>query len=137
MEKLRVWLKRRGFDLNISPGLIDSVCFDSQIVSIDSRMRLDSKLSTLLHECGHVEVLFSRVRNPKKRFGGATLKEWLKNNMSGVRPTKHSKICNVAEEIEAWDRGELLAKKLNLRLRMKTFRCVRTRALLTYVRDAA
>jgi hypothetical protein len=137
MEKLKTWLRRRGFGLDTSPRLVDCVCFNALRVYIDSRQSYQSKLSTLLHECGHVDILFSRVKSKHKRFGGATLKEWLKYNAVGERPTKSSKLCDLAEEMEAWERGEILARRLKLRVKMKTFRSIKTRALLTYVRDAA
>jgi len=137
MEKLRAWLKRRGFGLEVQAGAEDCVCFQSAMVSINSRLTPQSRLAALLHECGHVDVLHKRLKNRRKPVAGATLRQWGSTvNPEGMRRMR-VRINVVTEEIEAWDRGEAIAKRLKIRYNKKSFDRARTRALMTYFRWTA
>ena len=133
MQRLKKWLAQRDFDLELEDGADDSVCFDDKTVYINSKATKNSQLSTLLHECGHVHIFMERHQNRKRRCAGATWAQW--NRLPSTRrlPLK-DKILTVTEEIDAWDRGMDLRKKLNIRVPLRTYRMVRTRSLMTYIR---
>ena len=132
-----MWLRRRGFKLEREAGADDCVCFDSARVLINSKASRESQLSALLHECGHVDVLQKRLRNKRRRVAGATLGHWARTSNTKSRRALRVRINVVTEEIEAWDRGEDIARRLRIRYNKKTFQNVRTRALMTYFRWTA
>jgi len=137
MEKLSLWLRRRGFRLEREAGADDCVCFATARVLINSKAAPASQLSVLLHECGHVDVLQHRLKNRRVRVAGATLGQWGRTSNTRSRQNLGVRISVVTEEIEAWDRGEAIAKRLKIRYNRKTFKNVRTRALMTYFRWTA
>jgi hypothetical protein len=134
--KIRKWLKHKGFQLKIEPGVRCRVFLRSKIIFINKNLTVSSQLSSLLHECGHVEIFKSRLFSPQKRVSGSTLNEWLDDDDSRYA-TKRSQISELTEEIDAWTRGELLANKLKIRIPRESFNNIRTRCLLTYVRRTA
>lgn len=137
MDKLTSWLRRRGFELVLAAGASDCVCFETARVIINSKPPRQSQLSTLLHECGHVDVLNARLKNRHARVAGATLGNWMRTSNTKSRRALRIRINVVTEEIEAWDRGEAIAKRLKIRYDRKTFQNIRTRALMTYFRWTA
>lgn len=132
-----MWLRRRGFRLKCEAGADDCVCFATARVLINSKATPASQLSALLHECGHVDVLQHRLKNRRVRVAGATLGQWGRTSNAKSQQKLGVRISVVTEEIEAWDRGELIAKRLKIRYNRKTYKNVRTRALMTYFRWTA
>lgn len=138
MDKLRGWLRRRGFALKFEDGGDDSVCFTTSTVIINSRLSEQSIISTLLHECGHVDVLQQRLKNRTARVAGSTFRQFVRTCGDARKQRSLGvKIDMVCEEIEAWDRGEVIAKKLKLKYNKKKYRIIRTRSLMTYFRWTA
>jgi hypothetical protein len=137
MEKLTLWLRRRGFKLEREAGADDCVCFDTARVLINSTASHETQLSALLHECGHVDVFQKRLKNRRARVAGATFGHWARTSNTKSRQALRVRISVVTEEIEAWDRGEVIAKRLKIRYNRKSFQNVRTRALMTYFRWTA
>jgi hypothetical protein len=133
MQRLEKWLEQRNFSLEVEVGADDSVCFEERTVYINSKTTKNAQLSTLLHECGHVHIFMERQRCKRRRCGGATWSQWKRLPDTNRLPLK-DKILTVAEEIEAWDRGLDLRKKLRIRVPLRTYRMVQTRSLMTYVR---
>lgn len=135
MDKLESWLQRRGFDLELEDGGDDSVCFDTMNVLINSRLSPSSKLATLLHECGHIAVFQQRLKDRRARVAGSTFHQFVRtSSIRDSRLTRRSRIDTVTEEIEAWDRGEAIAKRLKIRYNKKLFANIRTKSLMTYFR---
>ena len=144
MERLRLWLRRRGFALEAKPGADDHVLLLAEgggRVILDARQPLPVRLCRLLHECGHVAIDAKRrqggwaARAPRR--AGATLRELY---VGAGRLRARRLACELAqlhEEIEAWEEGEGLARRLRLRLPRGRFERERVQALMTYVRSAA
>lgn len=138
MDKLESWLERRGFDLELSRGADDSVCFTTCVVSINSRSSERTQLYTLLHECGHITVFEQRMKDRKRRVAGSTFRQFWNNCGNARRErAKAVRIGVLTEEIEAWDRGEALASRLKIPYNKKAYHQLRTRSLMTYVRWGA
>jgi hypothetical protein len=124
--KIKHWLHKQGFALDIGYKQQNEVCFETKVVSINSRLSLGSQVVTLLHECGHILIFNRRRRNPSKRIAGATLHKWIKHGYSKFVPT-------LMEEIEAWERGLTLASRIRVR-KPKNFGLIRTQCIMSYVR---
>ena len=127
-KKVITWLENRGFDVQIEPGGDDSVCFDSGVVRVNSRTNTTSQLCTLLHEAGHVLVRASRKGG--KRV--ASLTEGGDKSFT----LRQRLVAIIHEEFEAWERGERLAKRLNVKLPRAHYRRMGARCAMTYVRAA-
>lgn len=139
MNALRNWLDMRSFALICRHGVVDHVCFCGNgakkgIVAINAAQSYQSKLSAILHECGHIIIFQRRRRNPRKRICGASYSDWYLGNGSLKRGTKRQKLNTLYEEVCAWELGEVLSRKLNIRINKKVFERSKTRALLTYTR---
>lgn len=134
MEKIRKWLAREGFSLHIKPGICE-VCCEEKIVTINENEIPASKIISALHECGHIAIWKCRVRNPRRKLCGSTLgaSNRLLNKVDS-KMSRTERIAVVEEEIEAWNRGERLAKRLKIRVNKKLFMSGRTKALMTYQR---
>ena len=102
---------------------------------LSSRGTYHSRLSTLLHECGHVIVWLRRRRNKTKRVYGASFCEWMEGKGRCRARTKREALAILQEEMAAWDLGEKLARRLKVRLSLTKFESERTRAVLSYLRS--
>lgn len=135
MEKLHKWLLRQGFSLSLVPKADDEVCFDRKVVTINSRCARPCQVSALLHECGHVAVWNCRWRTPQVRVCGSDLKTSRRLlSTDPKRLNKADRLRIVAEEMEAWNRGEKLGRRLKIRFSKVRFERERTKALMTYQR---
>lgn len=138
MNALSSWLQAHSSSLRCVRGEVDHVRFFSSnastIVTINAAQSYHCKLSALLHECGHIIIYRRRCRNRHKRVCGASYREWWLESGRLKRGTQRRKLNTYYEEICAWELGEVLARKLNIRVRFKVFERCRTRALLTYTR---
>lgn len=137
MEKLKKWLGRRGFEVELAPGARDSVDFEEKTVTINSRCSYQIRLASLIHECGHVGIFASRLRAPQARVCGSTLGEALESKGRGDLRGRASRISLLHEEIEAWEVGESLARRLKVRYVRKVLEKDRVRALMSYIKFAA
>jgi len=137
MKKLRAWLEARGFSLelrNCAESAVDVGC--DKLVTVDARLSPPARVSTLLHECGHVCIFLHRRRWPRVRVAGATWNEsWKNRGRCGPR-ARVGRLAELQEELEAWDRGEALARRLRLRIPRRVYERVRLRCLMTYARWA-
>lgn len=142
MAKLHAWLQQRGFSLRVIPNAVDRVVLLAEgggEVTLDRTRPAANRICTLLHECGHVIVDARRraVRATRRRHAGATLREVF-HGTGRLRPRRLA--CDLAElheELEAWEAGEALARRLKVRFSRATFERERAQALMTYVRATA
>jgi len=119
------WLFDRGYVVNEYTGAEDSVYYESKEILINSRKHIESRFYTLLHECGHILINDNRDRVFKlSRETSAIM---------GNKPGRRRRIAVLSEEVEAWKRGERLAKRLNLEINEEKFDKARTDALISYV----
>ena len=133
MEKLRAWLVAQGFSLQVrkcAESAVDVGC--ERLVTIDARLSSPALLATLLHECGHVCIFLHRRRRPKARVAGATWSESWKNRGRCSPRARVGRLAELQEEMEAWDRGEALARRLRLRISRRVYERVRLSCLMTY-----
>ena len=99
-------------------------------IRISCRSLPEKQLHMLLHECGHHLIGFDEA---DERFGmGYPYVE-----DPNINTTFHHRIACLEEEIEAWNRGWKLAKRLDLDLSRHDFDRVRLECLRTYVKWAA
>jgi hypothetical protein len=112
--KVADWLERKGWTLYLArPDLMARPMAYAEFapefeVRIDQRLAPRSQLYMALHECGHV-LIGEHRKTP--------------------RP-----IDQLAEEIEAWNRGRKLARRLRIPVDAHAWRSLRNRCLVSYAR---
>ena len=111
--------------------------FASRTVRINADSSYQVKLSSLIHECGHVRIFLSRVRRPDHRICGSTLAEQCLLVGRREPRARSSRISMLQEEMDAWENGESLAKSLSVRYNRGVLEKDRVKALMTYVNYTA
>lgn len=138
MDKIEEWLEKKGYSLSVEPNLKDEVHFEPvQCVFLNSKQSKESMVHTALHECGHILIRKSRMRNGpngRKRCIGISAREEQKSIGRYKKSTKRRRMAVMTEEIEAWDRGLKLARRLCIKVNKTRFENSRIRALMSYCR---
>ena len=120
------WLDNKGYYVDFDRNGDDSVDSTSKIVSINTTRTNETQLYILLHECGHV-----LIHNNEDIVGYRDVQERFEER------TVINKIFTVMEEVEAWKRGKLLARRLGISIDEEKWNKDVTRALHKYIRWAA
>lgn len=123
------WCTSKGIDVVFRKHHGDWYDSDKKTVEINCKASIKRQLHAMLHECGH-HLIGSATNN-------VYANGWPKAFDHRVKRTKKHKIDVLEEEFEAWKRGERLAKKLGLKLDVRSYNETRVRSLSTYVRWAA
>jgi hypothetical protein len=131
LNKLKKWILKYKFLIKIIKTSIEEVNFNTKIININKDTKISSQIITLLHECGHILIYMQRKKYKYKYIVGSTWKDW--HNLF-INRTKKTKILILEEEIEAWNRGKKLAKRLKIKIQTKLWNYHKTRALMTYIR---
>ena len=127
LERVVAWCESKGVSVAFSTK--EAAAFDSNTntITVSGRLSPERQLHVLLHECGHVLV----GDNPRFSAGYPTLPE------KGEKLSFSNRLACLEEEIEAWNRGWKLGKRLRLRLDPVAFERTRTECLKTYVKWAS
>ena len=96
-------------------------------VEINTRQNLKSRLSSLLHEAGHVII-----RN-KKNFWPERFPDMLVDKYH-LRKNINHRIDILREEVLAWDEGENLIEMLSLDVDRKAWKRHRSSAIKSYIK---
>ena len=135
---IQSWIKKKGFKFISSPGLTDAVMFGVDCVFINSQPCRDSKIATMLHECGHILIREARQRADEAGsitpVVGVTQREFESGTGRYTHKSKRKSVAVVTEEIEAWERGWNLGRRLKVRMSRKKYENTRIKALMTYMR---
>jgi hypothetical protein len=135
MERLKTWMARRGYLLRFTDNNNSEVCCARKVVRLQKSLDPPTRLATLLHECGHILVHLSRIKRRTVKVAGAS---WLDCRVLRRQSRrKLSGLYSLQEEMVAWDRGDRLARRLQIRIPTKLWNNLRMRCLMSYVRDLA
>lgn len=124
MRKLLAWCERRGLDVTVGAR---TDCYYIGLHAIDIRRTTPrSMLVSLLHECGHYLCDRTRAQRWPRGYHALHTPVYRKGH-------RHNVAC-LSEEIEAWDRGERLARRLGIRHDLTYYRQCRDREIAGYAR---
>ena len=131
------WLKtyieeKFGYEIVEGTQLEDRVEFEEKCVYICTKHRFETRLYTLLHEYGHIEIL----ETSSKSFE-ADHPMYYRVEDGRVERSQACRVSIVAEEIEAWKRGRWFARYHKLNLNEKKYDDHMTRALMSYINWAS
>jgi hypothetical protein len=125
-ELVEFWLDDKGYQVLLETDAQDCVYFNCKQVHINSRNHAEKRLYILLHECGHVLINHGR----KDRVYSLSRET---EAIVGDRVSKKRRVAVLSEEIEAWKRGERLAKRLGIQINEEKFDKIRTESIISYV----
>lgn len=120
------WLDSKNFFIEFEREGYDAVDLDNKIVSIKSTSSVETQLYTILHECGHI-----LVRSNDKIIGYEDIYERYEESRS------INKVFRVMEEVEAWKRGKILARRLCIPIDEEKWNRDMSRALKKYINWAS
>lgn len=96
-------------------------------ITIAGRAAPEKQLYMLLHECGHHLIGFDEM---DERFGMGY--PFVEDPV--VNTTFHHRVACLEEEMEAWNRGWRLSKRLHLQLEREAFDKIRLDCLRSYIK---
>jgi hypothetical protein len=130
LEKIENWLTEIGYTLKW--GKTD-IC-DRRInqITITSSLTGNNKLFSILHECGHA-ILFT-THGYNVQFKSLVIARRHDGRHAKSLIYKYKKI---KEEIDAWEEGYKLAKKLKIRINKKEYDKYAARWVHTYIQALA
>lgn len=111
LDILTDWAVSKGYSVDFDRNANNCICHETKIIEINNKTPIRDQVFFLLHECGHVLIFENgffwnfNIRN-----------KYHVNEPTNREENKKYKIFVLTEEIEAWQRGYRLAKKLNLNI---------------------
>ena len=130
IEAVELWLCSKDYEILYETDAQDGIYYCARQIVLNSRNHVEKRLYILLHECGHLLI------NSTKRDRVFALSRNTEAVM-GNRTTRKRRVAVLSEEIEAWKRGERLAKRLQLRINEDKFDKMRANAIMSYVEWAS
>ena len=127
MEATIEWTRARGVKVFFVKMQCGTYHIGFKMVTISSTLSPVNQSIVLLHELGHHLVGHDA---DDERFGAGYPRQ---NIPSAHKDFRHRLAC-IEEEIEAWNRGWKLAKRLDLRLERKEFDEFRVKCLRSYMK---
>lgn len=137
LERLCGWAEKRGWITEFSYTGNDEMEPDNKMIYVNTRQGVEKQLYSMLHECGHVLVQ-SNLKSYYKKYPATAQSRFLDvGRMRRFEKTKKYKIDTISEEIEAWERGKKLARRLNLYINEDNYTKLMYECVYTYIDWAA
>jgi len=99
--------------------------YNKKIIVMDSKLNPESTFYLLLHELGHAKLC-----RQKKSYGEKY--EQIYNSFS--RKSFIYKTTILQEELDAWQEGIIISKRLELKVDKRRFEMRKTKCIMSYVR---
>lgn len=112
------------YDQNVSDAYYES----ARVIEINNRQNLKSRLHSLLHEAGHVEL-----RNQANRLEFATNFPFMRKSGSRVRGDKNHRADVLREEVLAWEKARSLSIQLGIPIDAESWSRHRQDSLISYM----
>ena len=112
-KKLEKWIKSHGYTVRFSR--IDEVNYTDKEITLCGQKNKDKMIYSLLHECGHIIVSDKKSYNKNYKI--------LNKGYLDGRHTKGLlyKYKQLREEIQAWEKGFKLSKKLGININKEDY----------------
>ena len=121
------WAHSKGYDVLLETDASDGVYFNCGQIVLNSRNHIEKRLYILLHECGHILI------NNNSMDRVFSLSQDTDAILGGRKVSRERRVAKLTEEIEAWKRGEALARRLGIKIDEKKFDRIRADAIMSYV----
>lgn len=130
LSTLVEWCGRRGLQVIFAKHENGTYDECACTITIAANASIEKQVFYLIHECGH-HLISQHPGDPNRFLAG-----YNQIDSHVVRTFQHRLAC-LEEEMEAWQRGRNLAKKLNLKLDEEALEKLRVHCLRTYVNWAS
>ena len=126
IEKIENWLSTIGYTLKW--GKTDVCRRKDATITVTSTLTDNNKLYSLLHECGHAVLFKTSSYNTQFKSLNIARRQDKRHTRSLIYKYK-----KIKEEIDAWEEGYLLAKKLKIKINKKEYDKYAARWVHTYI----
>ena len=126
-KTIESWGYSKGDEVLLETDGADGVYFTCNQIVLNSRNHIEKRLYILLHECGHILI----NNNSSDRVFSLSLDT--EAIMGGKKVSRKRRVAKLAEEMEAWKRGENLASRLGIKINEKKFDKIRADSIMSYV----
>jgi len=126
--KVVCWADSRGIDVIVDSEYEDAYWSDVKQITISSKNRIENRLYSLLHECGHALVRTNKTSFAKQYPAHADI-----SYDKRVTNSRKYKVSIIEEEVEAWKRGLRLAKRLGIDIDEYKYNKLKTKCLMSYI----
>lgn len=133
---LKNWVENKGWIVDFEYLGKDEMDPVLKTISINTRQGIEKQLYTLLHECGHVLVQKNTKSYNKKYPATAKMNSYESINKRLEKSPKY-KVDVISEEIDAWERGRKLAKRLDIYVDDEKYNNMTSECVYSYVRWAS
>ena len=113
LKKIKNWIENNGYKLKM--GNVDQVDYNKFEITINPRQTKTNLIFSALHECGHIIVSDKKSYNKNYKI--------LNKGYLDGRHTKGLlyKYKQLREEIQAWEKGFKLSKKLGININKEDY----------------
>ncbi len=122
------WAETKGIDIIEDREYEDAFWSDVKQITINSKNGIETRLYSLLHECGHALVRMNKNNFTKQYPAHAEV-----NCDKRVTSSRKYKVSVLEEEVEAWKRGLRLARRLNVQVNEEKYNKLKTKCLMSYI----
>jgi len=122
------WAESRGIDVIIDNEYEDAYWSDVKQITISSKNKIENRLYSLLHECGH-----ALIRTNKDNFSKQYPAHAEVNYDKRKTNSRKYKVSVLEEEVEAWKRGLRLARRLKIHVNEEKYNKLKTKCLMSYI----
>jgi hypothetical protein len=125
IDRLVKYSEKKGFAVEFSSaqGFVSQVELDTKTISLSTNRSLETVFYVFLHELGHT-IQFANRKKYAERFGTV----FVGFNQKSLT----SRVVQLEEEYDAWQRGYDLAKRLKLKINKRKFEMHKARCILSY-----
>lgn len=131
LDKLETWLKKKNWTVDFLFNKEDILEGFQRNIVINKSFKKEFQLYALLHECGHL-LSDSNINNYLKYPTMSNHNQLITKNKSILKSKKY-KIDLLECEIEAWNKGLQLAKKLNIYVNRENYYSEKCKYVYTYI----
>ncbi len=135
LETLQTWAHKKGYDVDFDYLVRDEYRPADNLITICTRYGKEKQLYALLHECGHL-ILGKNESLYEKKYPSSAKMAYFQSNKKLERSHKY-KIDVISEEIDAWRKGQELAKRLDIYIDEEKYYSLMTKCVYSYVRHLA
>ena len=129
------WAHKKGYSIDFDYCVQDELRPADKLITISTRQNEEKQLYSLLHECGHL-ILAKNETSYEKKYPSSTKMAYFNSNKRLARSPQY-KVDILAEEIDAWRKGEDLAKRLDIWIDEENYYKTKSKCVYTYIKSLA
>ena len=127
------WTHKKGYSIDFDYCVQDELRPADKMITISTRQGEEKQLYALLHECGHL-ILGNNESAYEKKYPSSAKMAYFNSNKRLARSPQY-KVDILAEEIDAWRKGEKLAKRLDIWIDEENYYKTMSKCVYTYVKS--